>query len=271
MRSYLVAVMVGVAACTNGSAATTSSTIPGEPATVVAVSDGDTLRVLLSGTEVEIRLEGINAPEHGECFDDEARDMLAGVVGNQVIVGESSPGRDQYGRIVAYVHVGELNINRWLLQEGAVMATSGEHELLAEFLADDEEAYGRGVGMWARGVCRPDPDPEVFLYAVEPDAPGRDEANPNGEFVVIGNRGSAVDLTGWVVRDESSVHRYRFPSGTTLGGGSLLSVRSGCGSSTAGEVHWCADGAVWNNDGDTALLLDAAGRVVDRWRYRSER
>ena len=271
MRPFLLALLVAGAACGTGSGSATTTTLPdGEPATVVAVSDGDTLTVRIAGTDVEVRLEGINAPEQGDCFDDEARDLLAGAVGIHVFVVPSAPGRDQYGRMLAYVHTSELNLNRWMLQEGAAIATSGDHELLAEFLADDEEAYGRGVGMWARGVCRPESDPGVFLYALEPDAPGRDETNPNGEIVVIGNRGSSVDLTGWAVRDDSSVHRHRFPSSTTLDAGTLLVVHSGCGSDTLADVHWCADGAVWNNDGDTALLLDAAGRIVDRWRYGSQ-
>ena len=33
------------------------------------------------------------------------------------------------------------------------------------------------------------------------------------------------------------------------------------------EVFWCSDGPVWNNGGDTALLLDPAGNVAGRLRY----
>ena len=53
MRNFLLAAVVGVAACGTGSGAPTTSTIPnGEAASVVAVSDGDTLTVRISGTEV---------------------------------------------------------------------------------------------------------------------------------------------------------------------------------------------------------------------------
>jgi hypothetical protein len=69
-----------------------------------------------------------------------------------------------------------------------------------------------------------------------------------------------------VLRDESSVHRYLFPDGFTLGPGARVTVRSGWGDDDGDTLHWGA-GSVWSNDGDTVLLLDAAGNVVDRRRY----
>ncbi len=33
---------------------------------------------------------------------------------------------------------------------------------------------------------------------------------------------------------------------------------------TATELYWCSNGAVWNNDGGTAFLLDASGNIVHR-------
>lgn len=237
---------------------------------MVTVSDGDTLRVRLSGAEIEVRLDGINAPEAGECFADESRAALTVAAGGAVTVVPSQPDHDQYGRMLAYVSADGVNLNRLLLQQGAAIATSSAHDLLAEFLAVEEDAYGRGVGMWARGVCRTADNPGVYFFELQSDAPGRDDDNPNGEIVVLTSERD-VTITGWILRDESSVHRHRFPPGTTLGAGEFLIIHSGCGPDVPGEVHWCADGAVWNNDGDTALLLDASGRVVDRWRYGTGR
>lgn len=265
----LLAVAVVLAACgtADGDVAPPTSD---EAAAVVAVVDGDTMRVRLAGSEIEVRLDGINAPEAGECFADEARTALTLAAGDAVTLAASQPDRDQYGRMLAYVSTDGVILNRLMLQQGAAMATSGDHDLVAEFLADDEEAFVRGIGMWGRGVCRPAADPGVYISALEPDAPGSDADNPNGETVVLATR-HTVDLSGWVLRDESSVHRFRFPAGTSLVPGESLSIHSGCGQSASGVAHWCASGAVWNNDGDTALLLDAAGRIVDRWRYGSGR
>ncbi|MBA2282415.1 MAG: lamin tail domain-containing protein, partial [Acidimicrobiia bacterium] len=96
------------------------------------------------------------------------------------------------------------------------------------------------------------------------DAAGPDAENLNDEWVELRNTGAvAVDLTGWRVRDESSSHRFAFPAGFTLEAGAAVRVRSGCGPDTASDLFWCVSGsAVWNNDGDTAFLLDPSGNVV---------
>ncbi len=244
-----------------------SSVPTGSQAFVVAVLDGDSIAVVLAGRDEEVRLAGINAPEPGECFADEARAALAAAATGQVTVVASDPGRDQYGRVLAYVYSGDTNLNRMMLQRGAAIASASPHELLPEFLADDEDAFGRGIGMWATGMCRPETGSGMRLVEIDFDAPGRDDENPNGEAVVIANEGHAIDVSGWVLRDESSVHRYAFPAGTMIGAGQFVLVRSGCGATADGEYYWCADGAVWNNDGDTALLIDDAGRIVSRLRY----
>lgn len=97
------------------------------------------------------------------------------------------------------------------------------------------------------------------------DADGDDVQNLNDEWVVVANKGeSRIDLTGWRLKDESSSHRYDFPDGFTLGGHDQVRIRSGCGADGDGDLYWCASGsAIWNNDGDTAFLLDPAGNIVD--------
>lgn len=238
---------------------------PGVPATVVAALDGDSIAVVVAGQEDELRLLGINAPEPGECFADEARALLGAAAGDTiVIVGD---GRDQFGRMLGYAYRGADNLNQWMLAEGGALATTPEHDLLPDFLAAEQEAVLRGIGMWADGVCISAAPSDVSIYEVEFDAPGRDDENPNGEYVIIGNEGAATNLTGWVLRDESSAHRYTFPDGTVLGSGGFLVIRSGCGTDTAEDLYWCAEGSVWNNDGDTAILIDTDGIYVSRLRY----
>ncbi|HAX81426.1 MAG TPA: hypothetical protein DCY40_02520 [Actinobacteria bacterium] len=281
MRLRLLVAAVVLTACGDGggavataptapatTATTTGEAPPGTRAEVVAVLDGDSLVVRIGSDDEEVRLLGINAPEPGECHADESRSTLAAAVGREiVIVAAGDATRDQFGRLLAYVYQGSRNLNQWLLSEGAAIAMAAKHPLRPEFLAADEEAWSRGVGMWARGVCRPAVDPGIFVFDLEFDAPGRDDENPNGEFVVLGNTGPAVSIAGWILRDESSTHRYEFPNGTAIATGEFLIIRTGCGTDAAGELHWCAAGSVWNNDGDTAMLSDATGAIVTRWRY----
>lgn len=238
---------------------------PGTLATVVTVFDGDSFAVTTASGPDEVRLLGIDAPESGECFADRARDLLTSAAGNQVtLVGTD---RDRYGRLLAHAYVGSTELGQWMLAQGAAIALSVEHGLRPDHLAAEQDAVVRGVGWWASDACGDLPYSGVFVYDVEFDAPGRDDENPNGEFVVIGNQGSDADLTGWRIRDESSQHRFTFPHGFILRSGDFVMVRSGCGSDGPLELYWCADGPVWNNDGDTALLLGPDGSFVSRLRY----
>lgn len=81
------------------------------------------------------------------------------------------------------------------------------------------------------------------------------------ESVVVTNAGSApADITGWSLHDAGAIHTYRFPAGYTLGAGASVTIRSG-GPAGPGEIGWTGQN-VWNNTGDTASLLNAAGTAV---------
>lgn len=85
---------------------------------------------------------------------------------------------------------------------------------------------------------------------------------------MIGNDSDdVVDLSGWILRDESSSHRFEFPLGERLEPGQNLTIRTGCGNDRGEDRYWCAEDAVWSNGGDTVILQTAAGTVVDRARY----
>jgi hypothetical protein len=133
-------------------------------------------------------------------------------------------------------------------------------------------AQGAGLGIWADNACGIPSEANLVITHVEYDAPGNDNDNLNGEWVDIENLGpTASDLTGWVVKDESSSHRYVFREGFVLDANTQVRLLTGCGTDTAGpttaEIHWCEDGAVWNNSGDTAFLLDPKGNIHDEWGY----
>ena len=272
MRRLTLLLTAVLAACTPATAPTsTSGTDPlpteGTPVVIDAVLDGDSVRVDQDGTSIEVRLLGINAPERGECWADDARDALFAALepgGNRLVGGE----RDQYGRLLGYLLSETGNINRELVIGGHAIAIAVDHEHLPDFLAAEEEAIALERGLWNPTACGSSADRfDVRIWAIEPDAPGRDDRNPNGEFVVLTNEGPAANLTGWVLRDESSAHRYQFPDGFVLATGEIITVRSGCGADARPDIYWCADGTVWTNSGDTVLLLDGFGAVVDRIRY----
>jgi len=47
----------------------------------------------------------------------------------------------------------------------------------------------------------------------------------------------------------------------------VIRVYTGCGTNTDTSLYWCSQGAVWNNSGDTAFLLDPSGNIHDRYGY----
>jgi hypothetical protein len=83
-----------------------------------------------------------------------------------------------------------------------------------------------------------------------------------GEAVTVRNAGATpADLTGWSLHDEAATpHTYRFPAGYTLAPGASVTIRSG-GPAGPGELTWTNQN-VWNNDGDTATLVNAGGGAV---------
>ena len=86
-------------------------------AEVVAVPDGDSLKVRSQGKEVKVRLYGIDCPEFGQDNWQDARRLTRSLAGGQRISLEIMD-RDQYGRIVALVHNGDVLINRELVRQG---------------------------------------------------------------------------------------------------------------------------------------------------------
>jgi micrococcal nuclease len=248
-----------------------SNAAPGAPAdgaVVGEVVDGDTLVVEVDGQRERLRLVGINAPERGECLAEEATRWLGERVdGRSVELVVDRSDRDQYGRLLRYVEVDGTDVGAELVRAGLAIARRYPPDTARDdqYHRLQEEAEAASAGMWAADACGVVTGPtDLTISEVRFDAEGDDNQNLNDEWVRITNQGGAVvELGGWVLKDTSATHRYTFPDGFALDAGASVTVRTGCGADTATELHWCNEGsAVWNNSGDTAFLLDAAGNVV---------
>lgn len=85
---------------------------------VLAVSDGDTITVLCEETPRKIRLSGIDCPEKGQSFGQQAKLFTSTLVLNQE-VKVVSIGRDRYGRMIGEVYLADgRNLNNLLLENG---------------------------------------------------------------------------------------------------------------------------------------------------------
>ena len=83
------------------------------------------------------------------------------------------------------------------------------------------------------------------------------------EVVVLENRGGeTISLSGWLLHDDGRKHEFGL-GGLSLGPGESIAILTGPDASpAAGAVVW-KNQNVWNNDGDTALLLQNGG-LIDR-------
>lgn len=85
---------------------------------VVGVLDGDTIEVLHNGKAQRIRLNGIDCPEKGQPFGNNAKQAISALVFAQYITLEFH-GKDKYGRILADVLLADgTNVNQELVKEG---------------------------------------------------------------------------------------------------------------------------------------------------------
>ena len=69
-------------------------------------------------------------------------------------------------------------------------------------------------------------------------------------------------MTGWSIVDEGAKHTFNFPNGFILDPDLAVEVVSGSlGDDTNSILYWKKQ-TVWNNDGDTATVLDSTGSII---------
>jgi micrococcal nuclease len=129
--------------------------------TVSRVVDGDTIEVTMpDGSEEDVRYIGIDAPESVapdqpvECGGRRSADANRELVeGRRVSLRFDAERRDDYGRLLAYVHRGELMVNAELLRRGlARTLTIPPNDSHAPLFARLAAGAGRaGRGLW--GAC----------------------------------------------------------------------------------------------------------------------
>ena len=267
-------VSVLVSACGWGWGQRTSAVVSDKPTGVVVsrVVDGDTIEITAEGQTEVVRLIGINSSEQGECLADDAARLLEELLaGHEVTLVSDSSDTDRYGRLLRYVYVDELFINRVMVEQGLALSRRYEPDTAQSDELDlaQSEAVESGRGMWNREACGPSTGQVVEIGEIVYDAEGDDRKNLNGEWVDIRNPSDQViELDQWAIRDESASHRFGFPDGFSLEPGETVSIHSGCGTNTASHLFWCSgSGAIWNNTGDTVFVHDAAGNIVVFERY----
>lgn len=113
----------------------------------VRVIDGNTVAVTKDGNEVEVRLEGIEAPELEQSFGLEAKQGASSLMLSKQLIVEVQ-GMDRFGRIIARVHVGQVDASLEMLKAG--LAWYSEQPSPDDALAGAEaEARASRRGLWS--------------------------------------------------------------------------------------------------------------------------
>jgi endonuclease YncB( thermonuclease family) len=125
------------------------------PCAVTRVVDGDTVDVACPTFSDRARLLRIDTPERGNPGYREATDVVRGLVeGEPVHLAFENPGvpdRGSYGRLLAYLYVGELNLNVEIVRLGwsPFWTKYGEGRLADESREAEREAREARRGLWA--------------------------------------------------------------------------------------------------------------------------
>lgn len=126
--------------------------------TVVRVVDGDTIRLRIGDRDEPVRYIGVNTPEvHHPTKGEEPCGREASEVNRRLVTGRhvrfelDVQERDRYGRLLAYVWVGETMVNAELVTLGyaqvMTIPPNVRHQQL--FLTLQREAREAGRGCWA--------------------------------------------------------------------------------------------------------------------------
>jgi len=84
---------------------------------VVSVTDGDTIKVLSNSIQVKVRLASIDCPEKGQPYGQAAKKFTSHMVLHKTVV-VLPEGEDRYGRIIGWVFIKEINLNKALIRAG---------------------------------------------------------------------------------------------------------------------------------------------------------
>lgn len=272
-----------------------------ETGIVDVVADGDTFRFIEDGTAeyVTVRLLGVNTPEirgfnnvHRDkdmCGGAEATDVLKSVLrpGSKVQLRSLSAESENRGRIQRYAFAWNPLTEQYDIDVQAIIAQSGlamwftikdEASLSYQYRIMIAQAQLEKRGIWNPEYCGPLEQPGANLSViVNWDAAGNDNANINGEFIVVRNIGDQdVDLSGWLLRDSSLTSWFYFPGGSVLAPNDFRVVHAGFGTNGTPdprEIYMNSETALFPNVepglflGDGAYLLDRNTAMRNYYEY----
>jgi micrococcal nuclease len=163
MRRTVICIAVVITACRPDAAPVhTPPAALDVNATMARIVDGDTIDVTIDGHRERVRLIGIDTPETKkentpvQCFGPEATKFTTSLlpVGTPLHLERDVVGRDDYGRLLAYVYVAGDGtfVNLRIVREGFARTLTIPPNVAHadEFAAAAGDAEAGHIGLWAR-------------------------------------------------------------------------------------------------------------------------
>jgi micrococcal nuclease len=130
--------------------------VSGEGIRVLSVIDGDTFKI---EDNVRVRLIGIDTPERGDCYYDEATEELRNLIEGKVVkLDKDISDTDRYDRLLRYVVIereGEDNlfVNDHMIRNGFAfdISSAPDNRYRDMFSSASEIAKRERLGLW--NVC----------------------------------------------------------------------------------------------------------------------
>lgn len=121
---------------------------------VTKVIDGDTIDIQVGTKRETIRIIGIDAPESGECYGNEASEKARGLLSSKSVNLERDPSqgeRDRYGRLLGYVFVDGTNFQELVIREGYVKeyTYNKPYKYQSLFREAQRQASEQKKGLWS--------------------------------------------------------------------------------------------------------------------------
>jgi micrococcal nuclease len=215
-----------------------------EEAKLLRVIDGDTIEVLSkNNTKQSIRLLGINTPEKGMPFSDEAASFLRKFVNKTIVLERDKEDTDKYKRKLRYIFYNSSFLNLEIVENGFanIYYTRGlKYE--NKFISAEKQARNLEIGFWKTSQEKCSTNNCLSLK----------ELNYTAEYFIIKNKCNYVcELEGWFVKDAGRNVIYL----SSMNSGEEKTYNSGTGKD------------LWNNNGDKFFLLDKKGFIVLFFEY----
>jgi micrococcal nuclease len=114
----------------------------------LSVLSGDTLRLVLDGAPTVVRIFGIDAPEKGQPFAEEARKLLLSLVRGEFVAAEVVEG-EAAGDTLARLRVRNSDIALQLVEAGAAWSQIAPGRRDPALASAEKRARAQKVGLWA--------------------------------------------------------------------------------------------------------------------------